>query len=97
MRESAWWGVGEALAGLKGSGVSWEDEAVRWIGKVVLKADLEGEPVDEESALGAKEWTVEKVAVALRLMINYPVGCRLFSLLSLFFFFFFLLHKPFPT
>jgi DNA polymerase phi len=82
LRESAWWGVGQALAGLKAAeGVAWEKEAVEWVAKVVLRGDLSGEPEEEQagegedgsvSALAAKEWTVEKVAVALRLMVDYP-------------------------
>jgi DNA polymerase phi len=59
----------------------WEKEAVEWVAKVVLRGDLFGEPEEVQaeggeegsvSALAAKEWTVEKVAVALKLMVKYP-------------------------
>lgn len=69
LRESCWWAVLGAVNGLAANEVAWGADGIRWLAEFVFNGE-EG-----------KEWTAEKVALAVKMQQSHPV--RLMGLTAL--------------
>lgn len=66
LRESCWWAVICAVQGLEGKELAWKEEGIKWLAEFVFNGEE------------AKEWTAEKVALAVKLQKSYPVSYHWF-------------------